>query len=116
MLLGKLKNPKIFTYHPTPSQTINIETTCISVVPIDYVLGGTEVRFFVDFNILKESPSNPSSLPLDAQETKMIRESVKRFDIILKNEDLANWDSNDESLLNIIAAKFNLELESFFTL
>lgn len=115
MLYAKFKSPKTFSYTVSPIETINIDTTCMKVVPVDYVLGATKVRFFVDFCILKEVAKYQSSVPLQNQEMKVIPESVKRFDIELANEELTNWNENDESLLQIIADKYNLEIESFFT-
>lgn len=115
MLYAKFRNPKTFYYSVTPIETINIDTICMKVVPVDYVLGATKVRLFIDFCILKEVPKYQSSVPLQNQEMKLIPESVKRFDVDLTNEELANWNENDESLLQIVANKYNIEIESFFT-
>lgn len=115
MLFAKLKSPKTFSYNASPMEVLNIDTTCIKVQPINYELGTKEVRFFIDFCILKEVPKYQSSIPLQDQEMTFIPESVKRFDVDLTTEELANWGENDESLLQIVANKYNLEIESFFT-
>lgn len=115
MLLAKLKTPKIFVYHVNPIETLDIAATCISMNPIQYELGSSKVDFFVDFHILKQVPKYPSSLPLENQEMKEIPEIVKRFSVQLTNEELATWGENDETLLQLFANKYNLEIESFFT-
>lgn len=115
MLYAKLKTPKTFSYDVSPVETLSVNATHIRLAPIDYVLGTATVRLFIDFCILKEVPKDQSSTPIEDQEVTFLPESVKRFDLDLTNEEVSNWNENDESLLQIVADKYNLEIEGFFT-
>lgn len=113
MLIAKLKKPIDFIIHISPTKTENRVADCFHVIPTNYLVGGKTTSFQVHFTKSKIVPLNPSSNLEGEGETTIEYETQKIFSAILEQEEMATWGENDESLLQIIAQKYGIEIDSF---
>lgn len=113
MLIAKLKTPIEFILNISPTKTEKRLSDSFYAVPLHYQLGGKDAKFHVFFTEKTLIPKNPAS---DVQGEQEMVESYpirKAFTGILNEQELAQWGTNDESLLHIFAKKYEIEIDYF---
>lgn len=113
MLVAKLKNPLEINVNISPIKVEKRICDSFYVVPLGYVLGAKEASFHVHFTKSELDKTNPSSDVDGEGEMKEAFNTKKIFSAILDEAELSLWGTNDESLLQIIAKKYELEIDSF---
>lgn len=113
MLIAKLKNTIDFEINSTPTKKETRICNAFFATPLNYVLGEKKASFNVTFGEIKEVSKNPSSDIQGEGETTYDIDRKKIFNITIDGEDLDKWGANDESLLQIIAEKYEIEIEEF---
>ena len=113
MLIAKLKNQIEINVNISP---IKVEKRIIDsfyVRPLGYVLGAKESDFHIHFTKSKMVKKNPSSDVDGEGEMEEVFNEMKIFMSKLDETELSEWGTNDESLLEIFAKKYELEIDSF---
>lgn len=113
MLVAKLKSPLQMSVQISPVKTETREVDSFYAIPLGYVLGEEKVDLHVFFTKEHDVLKNPSS---DVKgEGEMIKEysQQKVFNLTLSSEETIDWGNDDKSLLQIIARKYGIEIESF---
>jgi hypothetical protein len=114
MLAVKLKNSIEIPFSTSASpfdepKKINADSIAIRI--LEYELNGEtlvmEVRFIKSEKL--EEPVD-SSISDDLYEYSIVR----TFNEVLKKDEFSSWGESDETLLEIILSKYNLEADSFF--
>lgn len=113
MLVAKLKTPIDFVINISPTKTETRTADSFYVIPLGYTLGAKEAQFHVMFGKLKEVPKNPSSYVQGEGEVTYEVSIEKVFGGLLNEQELSNWGNTDESLLQIFAQKYEIEIDSF---
>lgn len=116
MLVAKLSSELEFVIPVSPINTEKRVADCFHVVILHYQLAGEDVSLRVHFTKEMDAPKNPSSDVVGEGEMKKIYEEQKVFVINLTSEELKNWGSDDKSLLDIVANKYNLTIVDYITI
>lgn len=102
MLLAKLEQKATFVQQQSPFQTISVDAHYFTALARPYQLGSALTKFEVVFGNL--IPAVEASEGVEAQEARF--EQVSNSNIELTKEELANWGSDDNVVLEAIAAKY----------
>jgi hypothetical protein len=95
MLLAKLQTPATKVYQVSPFETKTATAEYMVVAAQKYVIGTEDVTFELRFcNIIEENDEERLDI-------------VNRMTIVLTQEELITWGTDDSVLLDLVAAKLN---------
>lgn len=90
---------------------------CFHVQGYTYTIGGKVGNFQIAFlkKIVEadDRPTQPQNEESAEPKTRTRYDRVKVFHVELNEQELSTWSNNDETLLNTIAAKLGVQIESF---
>lgn len=114
MLVAKINPAASFAKQENPFTITTLSADSIAVVARPYVLGAKEVNFEVLFgNIIPATEALEASEGVDAVEAvpaQFIQVTSKS--LVLNQEELENWGTDDEVALLTVATKIGANVES----
>jgi hypothetical protein len=114
MLVAKINPAASFAKQENAFTITTLYANSIAVVARPYVLGAKEVNFEVLFgNVIPATESIEASEGVDAVEAipaQFIQ--VKSESLVLNQEDLQEWGTDDEVALVVVATKLGATIES----
>lgn len=116
MLIAKLNTELELIIQISPVKTETRTVNCFYVIPLGYKLGTSKSDFHVHFCKENEVPKNPANHVEGEGEMKKEYTAEKIFYQTLTSEELANWGSDDKSLLEIIANKNGLVISEYLNI
>lgn len=114
MLAVKLKNNLDISFVTSPfDEPKKVSIDSIAVKILEYELNGEKLALEVRF-IKTEKVEEPvdSSISDDLYNYRIIR----TFNEVLTKEEFSSWGESDNTVLEIILNKYNLEADSFFNI
>jgi hypothetical protein len=102
MLLSKINPAAKKSVQNTPFESTIISLDFMTVIARPYILGSETTNFSVEFGTVTEVDGVPSSF-----------HSQYQTQVILTSDELSTWGTDDETLLNIIATKLNIDVLEF---
>lgn len=114
MLVAKITPAASFAKQENPFTVTTISADTMSVLARPYVLGSKEVNFEVLFgNVVAATEAVEASEGVDAVEASPTKFVVVASEfLVLSQEDLQDWGTDDLVVFNSIAAKFGITIDS----
>jgi len=114
MLVAKITPAASFAKQETPFSVTTTSADSISVLARPYVLGSKEVNFEVLFgNVVAATEAVEASEgvePIQATPSQFV--VVASDFLVLNQEDLQEWGTDDLVVFDLIAAKFGVTIDS----
>jgi hypothetical protein len=106
MLLAKISPVAKQIVQTTPFETTEVSAEYMSALARPYALGSSKVNFEVVFGNLVELPV------LDSEEVKQEFVRVTSSQVLLEDEEIGSWGTDDSVILSAIASKLGTSVVS----
>lgn len=112
MLLGKLNEPAQKFYEKSAFETVTYTADYIAVRLENYVIGQYPITVDVKFGNIVDNPLPEGITEYPEGHQPQTFDVLNRTTLRLFESDVANWGTDDNHLLDVVAAKFGKTLVS----